>query len=182
MIKTRVHLPISDLGRKVKIYSDLPTIFLAGPIRNAPKWQESAIQYMVDRNTEAFIASPTRSIKDSLLEFVEKDRDDYQTFTRQRAWEQHYLYEAAENGCIVFFLPKEGSREYEDKVYAHITMMELGQWIVRKKYNPDIKLVIGTDGEFPEWSTIEFELKTEIPDVPICYNLEDTINTALELI
>ena len=61
-------------------------------------------------------------------------------------------------------------------------MMELGGWIAKKKADDSINLVIGTDGEFPEWVTIKFDIENETPNVPICYSLEDTIKTALKTI
>ncbi len=161
-LKTKVHLPITDQGRKVKIVPTQPVIFLAGPIRNAPVWQDDAIKYLIDQNVDAFVASPRRTIREELRPFVEADNSDYEIFERQRAWEQYYLYKAADRGCILFYLPKEAEiKDDQEKVYAHITMMELGEWIARRKEDPEIHLVVATDGSFPEWSTIEFELKTE---------------------
>lgn len=180
---TIFHLALSNKGRKLKIPTDKPILFLAGPIRNAPKWQEQSIEILLRKNPNIFVAAPLRDISDHLKSFMEMDRDEYEIFERQRAWEQYYLYGAAKNGCIIFWLPKEMPlKEYSDKVYAHITMLELGEWIERVKQNPTIHLVIGTDGEFPEWRTIEFELKAEIPQTIICHSLEETINTAIDLI
>ncbi len=160
--KTKVCLPITNEGRKVKIVPSQPVIFLAGPIRNAPHWQDDAIRYLLDKNVDVFVASPRRAIEESLKSFVELDNPGYELFPRQRAWEQYYLYQAADDGCILFYLPKEAEvKDDLEKVYAHITMMELGEWIARHKANPSMNLVIATDGNFPEWSTIEFELRTE---------------------
>ena len=180
--KTKIHLALSPSGNKLNIPTDLPVIFTAGPIRNAPKWQQEAVRLFLERNQEVFIATPIREVADDLKPFVERDWDGYEQFQRQRAWEQHYLYAAAKKGCIIFWLPKESeTKEVQDKVYAHITMLELGEWIVRKKNDPSINLVIGTDGNFPEWPTIMFELVTEIPSVHICMSLEDTVDKALML-
>lgn len=38
------------------------------------------------------------------------------------------------------------------------------------------------DHNFPEYSTIKYEIDTEIPDVPIHDSLEETLLTALSLI
>jgi hypothetical protein len=180
---TKIHLPISDKGRKVKIETNLPVLFLAGPIRNAPKWQEEAIELLLEKNESIFVASPTRTIKPSLMSYVETDKPEYEVFERQRAWEQYYLSSASQKGCIIFWLPKEVQpKEVEEKVYAHITMLELGEWIARKKNNQNIKIVIGTDGQFPEWSTIEYEIKIELPDLQIKTSLKETIDTALSFI
>jgi len=186
--KTKIHLPCSYYGneirKNVEIGPDnLPVIFLAGPIRNAPKWQEEAVRIFLKRNESVFVASPTRELSHDLMKFVEKDDPSkYQTFERQRAWEQNYLYAASKKGCIIFYLPKEmEEKEFPEKLYSHITMMELGEWIARRKENEGINLVIATDGDFPEWSTIHYELKTEIPNVPVCKSLEEAIGIAINL-
>jgi hypothetical protein len=62
-----------------------------------------------------------------------------------------------------------------------MTMLELGEWIVRHKMDPAINMVIATDGEFPEWSTVLFELKTEGVD-HIVGSLEEGIDLAIDLI
>ncbi|MBP7831660.1 MAG: hypothetical protein KA028_01430 [Candidatus Pacebacteria bacterium] len=182
-----IHTPTSKYGtsvrKNVKIETTKPVLFLAGPIRNAPKWQEEAIDILFQKNETVFVASPTRTLGKTLDGFTEVDKpQEYETFIRQRAWEQYYMYAAAKKGTIIFFLPKEAEvKEFPDKVYAHITMMELGLWIARCKMDKEINLVIGTDGNFPEWSTIEFEIKTEIPHVQIYDSLEKTIDAAIEL-
>ena len=179
---TIIHLPVSDKRKNVKIETDLPIIFLAGPIRNAPKWHSQAIRSLLHKNKKVFVASPSRKIAEDLMPFVETDRPTYGTFSRQRAWEQYYLYAAAKHGCIIFWLPPEAEeKEFPDKTYAHITMMELGEWIARKKLDKNINLVIGIDNNFPEYSTVEYEITTEISDVLIHASLEETIKTALSL-
>ena len=123
-----------------------------------------------------------REVQPDLMPFIEVDNPfNYQTFERQRAWERYYLYEAAKKGSIVFWLTGEvENKEYSDKVYAHITMMEFGEWIARSKADKKINLIIGTDGTFPEWSTIENEIRTELPKLVICESLEETIDTAIK--
>lgn len=183
--KTKIHLPVSFNGngiarKNVKIETDLPVLFLAGPIRNAPKWQEEAIKILIKKDEEIFVASPTRDLSDDLLSCLEVDNENYETFERQRAWERYYLNQASSRGCIVFWLPKEAEvKEVPDKVYAHITMMELGEWIARCTADKEMNLVIGTDGNFPEWSTIENEIKEELGMFHICTSLEETIESAL---
>jgi len=183
---TNVHLPRScygnDFRKNVKIETNRPVMFLAGPIRNAPKWQEEAVKIFLEKNETVFVASPTRELGQDLMLFVEVDKPtEYELFERQRAWEQYYLNAAAQKGCIIFHLCRESDvKEFPDKIYAHITMMELGEWIARCKVDKEINLVISTDGNFPEWSTIEYELKTELPFVPIRYSLEEAIDTAIK--
>ena len=184
---TIIHLPHSyygkELRKNVKIETNRPVIFLAGPIRNAPKWQEEAIKIFLEKNEAVFVASPTRELGQGLMLFTEADKpNEYETFERQRAWEQYYLYAAAKKGSIIFWLPQEAeNRDHPDKVYAHITMLELGEWIARRQINKEINLVIGTDGNFPEWSTIKYEIETELQNVSIYNSLEETIDAAINL-
>lgn len=179
MNNTKIHIALSIFGTKQRIVPRQPVLFLAGPIRNAPKWHEEAIRHALVANTNTFVAVPIRSVPDDIHVL----NDPYiETFERQRAWELYYLKKAKKEGCIVFWLPKEADvKEFADKIYAHITMMELGTALANKTNSPGMKLVIGTDGEFPEWRTILLDIET-IGNIPVCYTLEDTINTALKLI
>lgn len=183
---THVHMPVSPDGDRSKrkyleIPTDLPILFLAGPIRNAPRWHTDVIRIALKRSWNGFITSPAHQIESDLFDLVESDKPEYQVFARQRAWEQHYMYGAAKNGCIMFWLCKETAvKQFPNKVYAHITMLELGKWIERKKLVPQTRLVIGTDGEFPELSTIEFEIKTELRGFVIHGSLEETVDVALK--
>ncbi len=161
IVKTKIHLPISNENRKVKIIPNQPVVFLAGPIRNAPPWRDEVIETLLEKNLNIFIASPSRTISDKLRPHVEIDNKEYEVFERQRAWEQYYLDAASKNGCILFYLPKESeTKEVPDKIYAHITMLELGEWLVRHEIDKNINLIIATDWNFSEWSTIEYEIKT----------------------
>lgn len=182
MSRTDIHIALSLDGKKLKIQPHKPVLFLAGPIRNAPKWHQEAIRIAIDADTETFVAAPIRSVPDDIRPYVLTDTSS-EVFERQRMWELYYLSEAINDGCIIFWLPKEADiKEFQDKIYAHITMMELGTALAAKRiYGKDFNLVIGTDGEFPEWKTVLIDIElTE--GIPICYTLEDTISTALKLI
>lgn len=189
MHTARLHLPILHTlegtgpeGRKVLIPPKEPVIFLAGPIRNAPPWHSEAVRFLLRFRERVFIACPARTLDRDLMPFVEKDDVKYLTFPRQRAWERYYLQEAAQYGCIVFWLCNEMlPRVHPEKVYAHITMLELGEWVREKKLKPETRLVIGTDGEFPEWSPVHYDLCTEIPQLPIYTSLESTMQAALSI-
>jgi len=178
------HIAVSEKGFKQQIPTDdKPVLFLAGPIRNAPPWHNEAIRIVHRQNDNVFIAAPIRRVEDDIKPLIETHKPDAINLPRQRGWEIHYLYQAAKKGCIVFWLPAElPITEFEGKIYAHITMMELGGWIARKKIDDSINLVIGTDGNFPEWETVKFDIENETPNVPICYSLEETILTALNKI
>jgi len=180
-MNTDIHIALSEDNRKIKLPPILPTLFLAGPIRNAPKWHYDAIRYLLNKDTKTFIAVPIRTVPDDIKPHILLDEDlFFHTFERQRAWELYYLFHAKRKGCIMFWLPKEAEvKEFQDKIYAHITMMELGTAMGSYTHKP-FNLVVGTDGEFPEWNTIKLDLEEN--KIPICYTLEDTIETALKLI
>lgn len=132
-----------------------PLIFLAGPIRSAPNWQDVAIETILKKDSDLVIASPRRGVRDSIANLILKGDDNH--FERQRAWELHYLDIASKRGAIMFWLPGEEKHSCE-KVYGAITRMELGQWMVRSANDRSVRLCIGSDGNFPELSTIRYDL------------------------
>ena len=102
---------------------DEPLIFLAGPIKGGGGWQEEAIIILQKLESRLHIASP-RSLKPWDPNFT-ADK-----FTAQADWESKYLLRAAENGCILFFLPPEVRVEHKpDRAYAQTTRVELGLWL-----------------------------------------------------
>lgn len=199
MTKTRVHLAVIPSyegpgfpGRKVLVTTDLPVFFTAGPIRNAPLWHEAVTRYVVAKDVPVQLVAPIREIAADLQPYVTVDQAAFTTFPRQRALEQHYMYLAGnpkkkrgtkKSGCIMFWLCGEMLPKADpNKVYAHITMFELGKWVERARLIPGTRIVIGTDGNFPEFSTLEFEIKTELgADFPIYRTLEETVDAALTL-
>lgn len=54
-------------NRYVKVVD--PLIFLAGPIRGAPNWQDEAI-FILTRSPQITIASPRRGIRDKIAKYV----------------------------------------------------------------------------------------------------------------
>ena len=178
-----------------KTIPDSPVIFLAGPIKNAPEWREEMINIFLEKNKKVFIASPEENIEQLKKDIANNahirvpNANNFgcrpcKIFSRRRAWEQYYLnFAAREKGCIIFWLPGEKlKKEDENKIYAHITMLELGEWIARKAIDPDINLIIGTDGHFPQWSTIEYEINTEIQDIKIFYSMREVVDEAIKAI
>jgi hypothetical protein len=158
---------------------DTPHIFLAGPIRSAPNWQDEAVNYLFSKNSNLVIISPRRGIRPEISKFIVEGGET--KFTRQRAWERYYLDIAVKNGAIMFWLP--GEAEYNrHKVYGAMTRFELGQFTTMAKYNPSIKICIGNDGNFPEMHTIEYDLQVDLPQMQIHSNLEETCQETLKII
>lgn len=180
-----LHIARSKKDRKQLINTEKSVLFLAGPIRNALKWHDIAIRFIVSYRFgwPLFIVAPIHKTE-KYSEILVDDSMSAPVFERQRAWELHYLELAAKKGCTVFWLSNPAPfPEHEGKVYAHITMMELGNAVERKRHEGDaFNLVVGVDNNFPEWETIKLDLDTKAPSVPICYTLEDTIKSAIKLI
>lgn len=155
-----------------------PLIFLAGPIRSAPNWQDEAIKFLFSKESNLTIASPRRGIREDIAPFIMKEDEDY--FPRQRAWERHYLNIASKTGAILFWLPGELEHNCK-KVYGAMTRVELGQWTTRYSFNNKLKLCIGSDGNFQELDTIKYDLSIDAPDKMIFNTLEETCEEALRL-
>ncbi|MBR9704870.1 hypothetical protein GOV12_05640 [Candidatus Pacearchaeota archaeon] len=156
-----------------------PLIFLAGPIRSAPNWQDKAIEILLSRNPNLTIASPRRGVRDSIASYIVSGNDEY--FHRQRAWERHHLDIASKTGSILFWLPGELEHNCE-KVYGAMTRVEIGQWMNEYKNDNSIRFCVGSDGNFPELHTISYDLSIDAPDKQIIGTLEDTCEEALKLV
>ncbi|MBI2124207.1 hypothetical protein HYT92_00275 [Candidatus Pacearchaeota archaeon] len=103
-----------------------PLIFLAGPIRCAPNWQDEAIEILFSQEPNLIIASPRRGVRDKIACYIAPGDETY--FSRQRAWERHYLDIASKTGAILFWLPGEAEHDC-NKEYGAMTRVELGQWM-----------------------------------------------------
>ena len=155
-----------------------PLIFLAGPIRSAPNWQDEAINFLFSQNSDLVIASPRRGVRDKIAPYIVTGNKNY--FPRQRAWERHYLDIASKTGAILFWLPGEEEHNCE-KVYGAMTRVEIGQWMTNYRHNNSVRFCVGSDGKFPEMHTIEFDLKMDAPDKKIFSSLEETCTEAVRL-
>jgi len=156
-----------------------PLIFLAGPIINAPHWHDEAIKFLFAQKSDIMIASPRRELKDELVQYVISGENNH--FPRQRAWELYYLEHAAKKGCVLFWLPGEEAHD-RDKVYSAMTRVELGETMMVYKYDKHTNFCIGTDGKFPEFSPIKYDLSIFAPDKEIKTTLQDTCREALRIV
>lgn len=156
-----------------------PLIFLAGPIKGAPKWHDEAIKYLFSKNKNLTIASPNVKVGDELKKYIISGY--LEDFLRQRAWERHYLEFASKNGAIMFWLPGEEHHVF-GKSYGAMTRLELGQWSTNYKNDESINICIGSDGNFSELKTIKFDLSLDTPNKKIFSSLEETCDEALNFI
>ncbi len=162
---------------KSKVEVSRPLIFLAGPIRSAPNWQDEAISILSSYGEDIAIASPRRGVRDNFAKWVITGQRE---FERQRAWERNYLDIASKTGSILFWLPGEIEHSCS-KSYGAMTRIELGQWMTNSRYNPNINWCIGTDGNFSEIDTIRYDLSVDAPGKKIFGSLEGTCREALRI-
>ncbi len=155
-----------------------PLIFLAGPIRSAPNWQDEAIDFLFLYEPNLIIASPRRGVRDNIAPYIIMGDENY--FPRQRAWERHYLDIASKTGAILFWLPGDAEHDCQ-KVYGAMTRVEIGQWMTSYKNNNSVRFCVGSDGKFPELHTIEYDLKLDAPTHEIRKTLEETCIEAVQL-
>jgi hypothetical protein len=158
---------------------DDPLIFLAGPIRGAPNWQDEAVGFLFLQKQNITIASPRRGIREKIAPYVVNGNENY--FNRQRAWERHYLDIASKTGAILFWLPGEEKHDC-NKVYGAMTRLELGQWMTNYRHDNSLKFLIGSDGKFPELGTISYDLQLDASTKKIYGSLEETCLEALKLV
>ncbi len=159
--------------------TNTPIIFLGGPIRGAANWQDEAALKILKKYPEIFVISPRRGIRPEIEKYLVRGEENH--FSRQRAWERHYLNLASKKGTIMFWLPKEVEHKCE-KSYGAMTRMELGQWMTNYKNDKKISFVIGSDGEFSEIDTIKYDLLLDAPDKKVFETLEEAIEEALRIV
>lgn len=160
--------------------SDLktPLIFLAGPIRGAPNWQDKAVEFLLSQEPNLIVASPRRGIRNKIAPYIAKGDENH--FSRQREWERYYLDIASKTGAIMFWLPGEKNHKCS-KVYGATTRVELGQWMTAYRYDKSTRFCVGSDGNFHELRTIEYDLKMDAPEKEIKKTLNETCIEALRL-
>jgi len=163
---------------KTYIQVDAPLIFLLGPIRSAPLWQDDAAQIILSENPDLFVISPRGGIRDKIRPYVIlKDESHFQ---RQREWEWHYQVKSARKGALMFWLPQE-AEHHCDKSYGLMTSNEFGHWTALYQGDKSINLCVGSDGLFPELRTFVYDLQRKAPDKIIFSTLEKTCAEAVRL-
>src|SRR3989338_1466780 len=158
---------------------DTPFIYLAGPIKSAPPWQDEAIRYILANDSGVMIATPQRILANDLTQNVIHRGEP--RFHRQRAWERHYMDLAAKSGALLFWLPEEHEHDCE-KAYGAVTRFELGIWLERICNAPELHVCIGTDGRFSEWHTYAYDFSQDAPNLRIFETLKATCKEALDIL
>lgn len=189
-IVTPHRVVIPEKGRKV--------VFLAGPIRGAEDWQETAIDFIAERCPDVLVVSPAhytkfhRFFRKQLKGMSEKDIVDAglsHLFESNTAWERFYLEYAAKNGVILFWLPCESElnpRDPKSGPYGRDSYGELGEWRTRKvfeeKLGQKINLVIGGNERFSGLHVIKQNIHHFMPDFVVWNDFKSTLAAAVELL
>jgi len=153
-------------------------IFLAGPIGCARGWRNNAIRMLFSGGKNIVVVSPQKDLDFNLLSYVVNMSGSSRS--RQREWERKYLKVASESGVVMFWLPERETSNFIE-CYGGMTRKELGDWTTEKKYNSNVRLVIGTDGNFPYGRTLEYDILQDLPNFHICRTLKETCDAAIEL-
>jgi hypothetical protein len=160
---------------------EFPLIFLAGPIRGSPNWQDEAIKFLFSLNSDLYLISPRRGVREEIAEYIAKG--DEKHFSRQREWERHYLDIAGKKsnkGAIMFWLPGEVNHDCQ-KSYGAGTRLELGEWMANYRHDNNVRFCIGSDGNFSELKTIAYDLSLDAPNKVIRKTLKETCLEALSI-
>lgn len=160
---------------------DGPIFFLAGPVRGGDDWQKKVVEELSKHLEKCVVAIPYYYIENDYFPLRESaERGIEGKFERQLQWERFYLEEAANKGCIIFWLPEESRtnpRPASAGAYATDTRGELGRWSVEQKYNPGYNIVVGAEENFPSLSQIK---RNWIADQEHHVVFPDTIESLVE--
>ena len=136
-----------------KDYSDKKIVFLAGPIKGAPNWQEQAIKDLAD--LDIYIANPRR---EKVMNF---------NLDLQIDWESKFLSAA---DVIMFWIPSKDF-DVSGRDYAQTSRFELAEWMAKTNYNHTRKqVVVGISDDFFGKTYIVKRLNTENVKVYNSYN------------
>lgn len=149
--------------------TNVPGVFLAGPIQGVRDWQAEAIEILSSLNSDISIYNPRRKYLDG--EFI---------YDKQVDWETYYLRQAAKNGVILFWLAKEDKHNCE-RAYAQTSRFELSEWKVRHERD-GIKLVIGIEDGFTGARYIRRRFSQDSPNVSILDSLKVTCEKVVDLL
>ncbi|MBU2496842.1 MAG: nucleoside 2-deoxyribosyltransferase domain-containing protein [Nanoarchaeota archaeon] len=152
-------------------------IFLAGPIKGAPLWQDKAIELIHSQDPNIYIISPSKEIREEYLNNKLKGSEN--KFSTQLDWERYYLDLSLKKGVILFWLPKQ--KENCNKAYARDTLGELGELRGRLIYNKNIKLVIGGEEDFDGFDVIKRNYFAISPEMKFYSTLKETCQQAVKL-
>ena len=164
---------------------DNPLIFLAGPMRGAPLWQDKAIEIISSKNPDIYIASPSKKLRTEYI--LDAIKGDDTKFSRQTNWEAHYIEYSSKNGAVIVWLPAQvfpmpiNKRTGFPKPYARDTRGEYGELRGSMKYDKNIRFVVGYEENFDGWDVAKENFLRVSPNISFYSTLEDTCEEAVRL-
>lgn len=168
-------------------FRSCPLFFLAGPILGADDWQAEMTEILKQMTGgDCLVVNPSRYPPEHPL-YAHRLDGSGDFFDSQTLWERHYLTAAGEAwplGCILFWL-REESRERprtDGEPYARDTRGEIGEWRWRLKMNPQARVVMGAEPNFPGLSVIRKINEDAVPGkLPILPSMEAVARRAVSL-
>jgi hypothetical protein len=144
-----------------------PVVFLAGPIQQAPEWQEEAaslIKGKVPYPEEYVIACPRNK---------GVWHGDYNA---QVEWEDTMLFWSRDDGMVLFWLcnPDPNQERSQERSYAQTTRFELGEFFGRMMAGEKINLFLGIEPGFHNERYISHKFRGH----PIYTNLQSLCEAA----
>lgn len=155
-----------------------PFIFLAGPTRGAPEWQDDATNILFSEATDLTVINPRPCVRHSLEKYLLNGKNGH--FKKPREWRRHYFELASKKGAIMFWLPGEERHDCK-RPYGATTYFEVGEWMIEYSKDKSIRLCVGTDGKFPKMDSIAYGFSQKAPGLVIRETLEETCKEALRL-
>ena len=74
-----------------------------------------------------------------------------------------------------------GGEQRGGKFGGAMTRIELCQWMTRYALDSAIRLAVGTDGNFSEFHTIQYDLSLDAPNLEIKKSLLETCQEAIHV-
>lgn len=173
-------------------YRELPMFFLAGPILGGGDWHRRLSELLMKRFDSLIVVNPTRYERShphykycehlaTETKYVER-RTPGMHFERQTDWERYYLRKAAETwptGCIIFWLAEQKELRSDGLPYAMDTRGEIGEWRGHLMHEPNLRVVIGAERNFPGLSQIKRNFELALPDFRIYDTMEEVVERAV---
>lgn len=170
----------------------LPMFFLAGPILGGGDWHVPMSEMLKKRLNDLIVVNPSRYASShphyKYHEYLERETShiaqslsDVNFFERQTDWERHYLVQAAElwpTGCVIFWLATQKEERPDGMPYAMDTRGEIGEWRGHLQHNPNLRVVIGAEKDFPGLRTIKRNFELALPGFPIYDTMEEVVEKA----
>jgi hypothetical protein len=97
----------------------------------------------------------------------------------QMAWHRRWIGRAAENGSVLFWLPRERQHRC-NRAYAQQARFELGEWAVLCRQG-SARVVAGIERGFTGGPYLRRRLLLHYPQIPVCSTLRQTCAAAAEL-